>query len=453
MSEPETAPGTGAPAKATPGSKVLIAAGIGHFVEWFDMGIYGTLSTVIAANFFASGDPTAALLSTFAVFAAGFVIRPLGGLFFGPLADRIGRQKVLAIVVLTTSLSTFAIGVLPTYAAAGAFAPLLLVLARLVQGFGAGGETSSVVTLLFEYAPRKRRGFYSSFGDTFGFAAFVVGSGLALLLTATLGDASMTDWGWRLPFLLALPLGLSGLYLRLKLQDTPEFRALENAGEVTESPMRETLRTGARAMLALAGLIVIKGVAHWTLQTFMPSYLQTTLHFTKIQSFIAATVCLTVVAVAVPAAGALSDRIGRKPLLLAGTAGFVLLTWPALLLMSLGSTVLAVLGMVVLGLLMAAYDGAVSATMAELFPPRIRSGAIAIPYNIAVSLFGGTAPYIATWLISLTGYRLAPAYYIMFAAVITLVTVARFIRESAGPRVAVTGDRSLSSTSGAPASR
>ncbi|HVV14686.1 MFS transporter [Amycolatopsis sp.] len=434
MSEQVAMPGITEPAQAPPRGRVLFAAGAGHFVEWFDMGIYGTLSTVIAANFFASGDPTAALLSTFAIFAAGFVIRPLGGFFFGPLADRIGRQRVLAIVVLTTSLSTFAIGVLPTHAAVGALAPLLLVVARLVQGFGAGGETSSAVTLLYEYAPRNRRGFFSSFADTFGFAAFVFGSGLALLLTATMGDATMTSWGWRLPFLLALPLGLSGLYLRLKLDDTPEFRQLESAGEVTEAPMRESFRSGRKAMLVLAGLVVIKGVAHWTLQTFMPSYLQTTLHFTKVQSFIAATVCLAVVAAAVPAAGALSDRIGRKPLLIAGTAGFVVFTWPALLLMSLGSTVLAVVGMVILGLLIAAYDGAISATMAELFPPRIRSGAIAIPYNLAVSLFGGTAPYLATWLVSATGYKLSPAFYIMLAAVITLVTILRSVRETAGPR-------------------
>jgi MFS transporter, MHS family, proline/betaine transporter len=414
--------------------RVLFAAGAGHFVEWFDMGIYGTLSTIIAANFFAAGDPTAALLSTFAVFAAGFVIRPLGGLFFGPLADRIGRKRVLAIVVLTTSLSTFAIGVLPTYAVVGALAPGLLVLARLVQGFAAGGETSSAVTLLYEYAPAGRRGYFSSFADTFGFAAFVVGSGLALLLTASLGDATMTAWAWRLPFLVALPLGLAGLYLRMRLDDTPEFRRLADVGAVTTTPVRDSFRTSGRAMLALAGLVVIKGVAHWTLQTFMPSYLQTTLHFSKVQSFVAATVCLAVVAVAVPVAGALSDRVGRKPLLIAGTAGFVVLTWPAMLLMSLGSAVLAVLGMVVLGLLIAAYDGAVGATMAELFPPRIRSGAIAIPYNLAVSLFGGTAPYLATWLVAASGYRLSPAFYIMLTAAITLVTVVRAIRETAGPR-------------------
>lgn len=432
---------TSARTKDSSPRKVLIGAGVGHFVEWFDMGIYGTLSTIIAANFFAAGDPTAALLATFAVFASGFVVRPLGALFFGPLADRIGRQRVLAMIVIITSLATFSMGLIPAYASIGMFAPLLLVVARLVQGFAAGGETSSAVTLLFEYAPKNRRGYYTSFSSTFSFAAFVFGSGLVLTLTAILGDDAMTSWGWRLPFLIALPLGVIGMYLRLRLEDTPEFRRLEKAGKIAENPMRDSFRTGGKAMLALAGLVVIKGVGHWILQTFMPSYLQTSMHFSKVQSFAVTTVCLSVIAVGVLGMGALSDRVGRKPLLVGSTVGFIVLTWPALWLMSLGSFAWAMVAMVGLGLLLAAYDGAIAATMAELFPPQIRSGGIAIPYNIIVSLFGGTAPYVATWLIAATGNRLSPAFYVMFAATITLVTVLRYVSETVGPRATVTIER------------
>ncbi|MEU0242064.1 MFS transporter [Nocardiopsis sp. NPDC006198] len=414
--------------------KVLLATGIGHFVEWFEMGIYGTLATSIAANFFAPGDPTAALLSTFALFAVSFVVRPLGGLFWGPLGDRIGRQKVLALIVLITSGATFLIGVLPTYATVGALAPLLLVLARLVQGFAAGGESASATTLLFEYAPRGRRGFLTSWIDTFGFLAFVAGSGLALLLTTVLGDAAMGDWGWRIPFLLALPLGLVGLYLRVRMEDTPEFRRLEKLGEIAQSPVREAFRTGGTAMLLLAGMVVIKAVAHWTLQTYMPSHLAQTLGFSSVQSFQVTTACLAVVAVLVPFMGALSDRVGRKPLLVAGAGGFLLLSYPAFWLMSQGSFALAFLAMALLGVLIAAFDGAVSAAMAELFPPRTRNGAIAIPYNIAVALFGGTAPYLAGMLVAATGSPISPAFYIMFVAAISLGTVLR-LRETAGRRV------------------
>ncbi|MCX4835561.1 MFS transporter [Streptomyces sp. NBC_01016] len=423
------------PADATPSKRVLVAGSIGNFVEWFDIGIYGTLSSVIAGNFFAHGDQTAALLSTFAIFAVGFAIRPIGALYFGPLADRVGRNRVLAVTVLVTSASTFAIGVLPTYASIGAAAPLLLVLARLVQGFAAGGETSSAVSLLFEYAPRNRRGYYTSYGAALGFVAFVCGAGVALVLSLTFGDDQMASYAWRIPFLLALPLGIAGLYLRLKLDDTPEFRRLEEAGEVAESPIKETFRTSGRPMMILAGVIVLKGVAHWTLQTFMVSYLTDTMHFSQAQSFAASTICMGAVAVLIPCAGLLSDQVGRKPLLIAGALGLILLAWPCLLLMSYENAALAIVAMVILGLPIAAYDGAVNASMAELFPARIRTGAIAIPYNISVSLFGGTAPYIATWLVTSTGYNLAPSYYLMAAGLVTLVTVVLGVRETAGPRV------------------
>lgn len=431
-----SAPGTRPPSAPVPSRRVLVAGSIGNFVEWFDIGIYGTLSSVIAGNFFAHGDRTAALLSTFAIFAVGFAVRPLGGLYFGPLGDRIGRNRTLAITVIITSASTFAIGVLPTYATAGALAPLLLVLARLVQGFAAGGETSSAVSLLFEYAPRNRRGYYTSYAASLGFVAFVFGAGIALLLSLGFGDDQMSSYAWRIPFLLALPLGVAGLYLRLKLDDTPEFVRMEKSGEIAESPLKETFRTSAKPMLVLAGVIVLKGVAHWILQTFMVSYLTDTMHFGQAQSFAASTVCMGVVALLIPAAGLLSDRVGRRPLLIGGSVGLIALAWPCLLMMSYGNALLAVVAMVVLGLPIAAYDGAANASMAELFPARIRTGAIAIPYNISVSLFGGTAPYIATWLVSSTGYTLAPSYYLMFAGLLTLVTVVLGVRETAGPRAA-----------------
>ncbi|WP_420037146.1 MFS transporter [Streptomyces sp. cg28] len=436
MQEQTTAPvgqEAGAP-PATPSRRVLIAGSIGNFVEWFDIGIYGTLSSVIAGSFFASGDRTSALLSTFAIFAVGFAIRPIGALYFGPLADRVGRNRVLAITVLITSLSTFAIGVLPTYATVGALAPVLLVLVRLVQGFAAGGETSSAVSLLFEYAPRNRRGYYTSYGAALGFVAFVVGAGVALVLSVAFGDDRMASYAWRIPFLLALPLGVAGLYLRLKMDDTPEFVRMEKSGEVAKTPLRETLRTSGRPMLILAGVIVLKGVAHWTLQTFMVSYLTDTMHFSQTASFAASTVCMGAVAVLIPCAGLLSDRVGRKPLLIGGALGLIVLAWPCLLLMSYDNALLAVAAMVILGLPIAAYDGAANAGMAELFPARIRTGAIAIPYNISVALFGGTAPYIATWLVSSTGNDLSPSWYLMAAGLLTLVTVVLGVRETAGPR-------------------
>ncbi|MFE4214906.1 MFS transporter [Streptomyces sp. NPDC056844] len=421
--------------------KVLVAAGIGHFIEWYDVGTYGLLATFLAANFFVSGNPTAALLATFAVSAIGFVLRPLGGLFFGPLGDRIGRQRTLAIVVLLTSGSTFAMGVLPTYDSVGVLAPVLLVIARMVQGFGAGGETSNAVALLFEHSPRTRRGFMTSSMDGIGFIASVVGSGIALALITVLGNGAMTDWGWRIPFLLALPLGLVGLYIRLQLEDSPEFQELEATGGVAESPTKEAFRTGSRAMLVLCGILLLKAIAHWALVSFLPSFLSGDLGFSTSEAFTTTTVAIGVTAIAVPVMGALSDRVGRKPMLIAGSAGFVVLTWPAFYLMSLGSVVMAILAMLILGLLIAVFDGALSAMMAEQFPARIRSGAMAIPYNLVVSAFGGTVPYVATWLVATTGNRLAPSFYVMLLAAVTLGFAITSIRETAPRRTAVATDQ------------
>ncbi|MFE9053547.1 MFS transporter [Streptomyces mutabilis] len=418
-----------------------MAAGIGHFIEWYDVGVYGLLAAYLASNFFVSGNPTAALLATFAVSAIGFVLRPLGGLVFGPLGDRIGRQRTLAIVVLLTSGSTFAMGVLPTYDSVGILAPVLLVIARMVQGFGAGGETSNAVALLFEHSPRTRRGFMTSWMDGIGFIASVVGSGLALGLVTVLGDGAMSDWGWRIPFLLALPLGIVGLYIRMQLEDSPEFRELEATGGVSDSPTKEAFRTGSRAMLVLCGVLLLKAIAHWALVSFLPSFLSGDLGFSDSEAFATTTVAIGITAFAVPVMGAVSDRVGRKPMLVAGSAGFVVLTWPAFYLMSRGSVALAILAMLLLGLLIAVFDGALSAMMAEQFPPRIRSGAMAIPYNLVVSAFGGTVPYVATWLVSATGSRLAPAFYVMLLATVTLGFAITSIRETAPRRTPVVTDR------------
>lgn len=411
--------------------KVLLATGIGHFVEWFDFGLYGTLAAIIGAQFFHSGDAQSALLSSFAVFGAGFIMRPLGGLFFGSMGDRIGRKKVLALVIMLTSAATFVMGILPTYHQVGLLAPVLLVMVRLLQGFAAGGESAGATTFLAEYAPIKRRGFFTCWIDNFGFMAFVAGSGLVLLLTALLGDDAMSQWGWRLPFLLAGPMGLVGLFLRTQLEDTPEFKQIQQQGVINRAPLRTALTTAWAALLFCVGFVVIKAVGHWVLQTFMPSYLSQTLHFTRIAAYSITTVGLLAVAILVPVMGLLSDKYGRKPLMLLGCAGFILFTYPALMLMGQGDVWSAGAAMIMLGVFIAAFDGACNAAMAELFPTHIRYGGMAIAYNIAVAFFGGITPYFAAYLILSTGNTLSPAWYVMAAALITFITVLR-TRETAG---------------------
>ncbi|MEA9395915.1 MFS transporter [Lelliottia amnigena] len=411
--------------------KVLLATGIGHFVEWFDFGLYGTLAAIIGVQFFQAESPAVALLSSFAVFGAGFIMRPLGGLYFGSLGDRIGRQKVLATVILLTSGATFVMGLLPTFSQIGISATVLLVITRLIQGFAAGGESSGATTFLAEYAPTARRGYFTCWIDNFGFMAFVAGSGLVFLLTATLGEATMSDWGWRIPFLIAGPLGLVGLYLRKHLEDTPEFLEMVKSGKTEASPLRTAVTTAWGALLFCVGFVVIKAVGHWTLQTFMPSYLSTELHYSKLDSYAITTVGLFAIAVMVPFMGYLSDKFGRKPLMLAGCAGFILFTYPAMMVMARGDMLSAVLAMLLLGAFIAAFDGACSAAMAELFPTSIRYGGMAIAYNVAVAFFGGITPWFSAYLMTATGNPFSPAYYVMGAALITFLTVLR-AKETAG---------------------
>ncbi|WP_312606400.1 MFS transporter [Kosakonia cowanii] len=411
--------------------KVLLATGIGHFVEWFDFGLYGTLAAIIGLQFFQSSSPSVALLSSFAVFGAGFIMRPLGGLFFGSLGDRKGRQKVLATVILLTSGATFVMGLLPTYHQIGITATVLLVITRLVQGFAAGGESSGATTYLAEYAPTARRGYFTCWIDNFGFMAFVVGSGLVFLLTAALGESTMNDWGWRIPFLIAGPLGWVGLYLRRHLEDSPEFLEAMKSGQIETAPLRKAVTTAWRALLFCVGFVVIKAVGHWTLQTFMPSYLATELHFSKLNAYAITTIGLFSVAVLVPFMGYLSDKYGRKPLMLAGCAGFILLSYPAMMIMANGDVLSAVLAMVMLGAFIAAFDGACTAAMAELFPTNVRYGSLSIAYNFAVAFFGGITPWFSAWLITSTGDKFSPAFYVMGAALITFITVMR-ARETAG---------------------
>lgn len=411
--------------------KVLLATGVGHFVEWFDFGLYGTLAAIIGMQFFQASSPTAALLSSFAVFGAGFVMRPLGGLWFGSLGDRKGRQKVLANVILLTSGATFVMGLLPTWNQVGVLAPVLLVITRLVQGFAAGGETSGATTYLAEFAPQRQRGYFTCWIDNFGFMAFVAGSGLVFLLTASLGETAMNAWGWRIPFLIAGPLGIVGLYLRTRLEDSPEFTAAARAGKTTQAPLRTAVISAWRALLFCVGFVVIKAVGHWTLQTFMPGYLSTQLHFSKLDSYAITTIGLFAIAVMVPFMGYLSDRFGRKPLMLAGCGGFILFTWPAMMVMAQGDMLSAVLAMLLLGAFIAAFDGACSAAMAELFPTRVRYGGMSIAYNFAVAFFGGITPWFSAYLITATGNPFSPAWYVMGAALITFVTVMR-AKETAG---------------------
>ncbi|GAA1540068.1 glycine betaine/L-proline transporter ProP [Actinomadura kijaniata] len=421
--------------------KAVTASAMGNCIEWFDFGVFsaGVMTAIIGTVFFPGGED-GAVLRSFALLAAAFIARPFGGMFFGPLGDRIGRKRVLAMTIILMSGSTFVIGVLPGYETIGLAAPLVLLAVRLVQGFSAGGEYGGAATMIAEYAPTRRRGFFGSFLELGTLAGFVLGAALVFGVHQALGDEAMRAWGWRIPFLIALPLGLVGLYVRSRIEDTPAFRRMESRGETVRSPLRETLRHHGRMIAMLVAIVLLLNVADYTLLTFMPSYLTETMKMDATTGqLITIGVELAMMAVIVPL-GALSDRVGRRPLLLTAAVGFLVLSWPAFALMQTDDTLAVAAGYAVIGGLLVLILAVIGATFPAMFPTRVRYGAFAIGYNVSTALFGGTVAVVVGSLIKVTGSHSVPAYYLMLAAAIALVPILR-LPETAGVPIEEAGEK------------
>jgi MHS family proline/betaine transporter-like MFS transporter len=403
--------------------RVIAASFIGNFVEWFDYAVYGYLAATIATVFFPETDRTTGLLLTFAVFAISFFVRPLGGLVWGHVGDRIGRRSALSWSILIMSIGTFAIAFLPTYAAVGLLSPILLLVVRVVQGFSASGEYAGASSFLVEYAPANRRGVYAAVVPASTAAGLLFGSLLAALLTGVLSDGQMHSWGWRLPFLLAAPMGLIGRYIRTRLEDTPAFLALEAEHEVAKAPVLSIFKNHPRRLLLALGAALLNAVAFYVLLSYMPTYLSEELGFGATESFIATTVALTTYIVFIFLTGVASDRYGRRAVLLTASALFVLLTVPAFMLLDGAGFLTIVLIQILLGAMLTLNDGTLPSFLAEMFPTRVRYSGFAISFNVANAVFGGTAPFVATLLIAQTGSNIAPAWYLVAAAVVSGVAV------------------------------
>ncbi|MFF9115939.1 glycine betaine/L-proline transporter ProP [Streptomyces massasporeus] len=413
--------------------RAVKAAALGNAMEWFDFGVYSYIAVTLGKVFFPSGNPTAQLLSTFGAFAAAFLVRPLGGMVFGPLGDRVGRQKVLALTMIMMAAGTFAIGLIPSYATIGVGAPILLLVARLVQGFSTGGEYAGASTFIAEYAPDKRRGFLGSWLEFGTLAGYIGGAGLVTIMTALLSADDLTSWGWRIPFLIAGPMGIIGLYLRMRLEETPAFAAEAEKAENDrpKTPLREMVTGQWRALLLCVGLVLVFNVTDYMLLSYMPSYLTGQLHYDETHGLLVVLGVMAAMMIAQPFVGALTDRVGRRPVMATGCAGFLLLSVPALLLIREGSLLAVALGMGALGMLLVCFTASMPAALPALFPTKVRYGSLSIGFNVSVSLFGGTTPLVVTALIGATGNMMMPAYYMMAAAVIGGFAVWR-MAESAG---------------------
>lgn len=410
------------------GRRAVIAAIVGNTLEWYDFAVYGFFALTLAKLFFPTGDPTVSLLLTVATFGVGFIMRPVGALVLGTLADRRGRKLALSLTILLMALGTAMIGLAPTYATAGAWAPAIIVLARLIQGFSAGGEIGGATAFLVEHAPPARRGLYASWQQASQAGALLLGSLTGALLTGLLPPADIEAWGWRVPFLLGLLIAPVGLFIRFRVSETDSFKAIlrERAArpEASFSPLRDTLGKHRSAVVVGFGITIAWTVCTYFFLVTMPTYAVRQLGVPQSASFLANSVGLVLIVILAPVFGAWSDKVGRRPIMLAAACGILLSCWPLLFwLTHQPSVVNLVLAQIVFAVLIAGFSGPAPAAMAELYPPAMRSTGLSIAYNLAVTIFGGFAPFITTWLIVQTGSSLAPAWYVMLAAAISLTTL------------------------------
>ena len=412
--------------------RAIAASAIGNATEWFDYGIYAYGVTYISAALF-PGSTEEATLFALATFAISFLVRPFGGLFWGPLGDRVGRKAVLALTILMMAGATLCVGLIPSYDSIGFWAPVLLIILRMIQGFSTGGEYGGAATFMAEYAPDKKRGFCGSFLEFGTLAGFSLGAFLMLGVSSLLSDAAMQSWGWRLPFLLAAPLGLIGMYLRTRMEDTPVFRELEEKGQKeheTTTEFKDLLLGFWKPLLLLGGLVVALNVVNYTLLSYMPTYLQSEIGLSADGALVVPLIGMLTMMLFLPLAGALSDRVGRKPMWWASLTGLFVMAVPMYLLMGAGLAG-AVVGFAVLGLLYVPQLATISATFPAMFPAHVRYAGMAIAYNVSTSLFGGTAPAANDWLIQQTGSNLVPAYYMMASCVVGMVAL-YFVTETVG---------------------
>jgi MFS transporter, MHS family, proline/betaine transporter len=409
--------------------KAIWAAAIGNLLEWYDFGIYAYLASLIATKFFPNFDATASLLAAFAAYGVGFLARPLGGILIGRLGDTQGRKTALVLTIFLMAFGTVGIGLLPSYDIVGIWAPILLVILRLVQGIATGGEWGTSTAFMVEWAPQGRRGFLGSFQQVSAAGGALLGSAVAAVATS-LNSAAMLDWGWRVPFLLGVILLGVGAYLRQNVDETPSYEASRRAA--ADQPDVSGLPLGALAF----GFTIFWTVAYYMLLVWMPSFTQRFAGLSPSQALWSNAIGLIAMVIAVPFCGALSDRFGRRPLLTASAISIGLLSFPLFSLMTRGTGLALVLPIQILfGILLALYSGAGPAAISEIFPTHLRSTWMSSGYALAVAIFGGFAPFIATWLIQVTASPVSPTYlYLLPSAVISLLVIWR-LKETSGTQL------------------
>ena len=393
----------------------ILAASFGNAFEWYDFTVYALFAIYISKAFFPSSDPTTQLVKGFLAFGLGFVVRPLGSLVLGVYADLAGRKAALTLTVGLMALGVGLIAVAPSYLAIGAGAPILLLVARVLQGFSAGGETGGAAALLLEHAPPHRRGEFASWLQATMAASNIMGAVVAFVVTSLLSPAQLESFGWRLPFAFGLLIAPIGFWIRSTIQESPEF--LRTAGKANR-PLRTVLTLYPTRILRAFCLATMLTVSSYSLVIFMPTYVQNTFHYTARQAFGASVIANTVMVATCVVAGMLSDRLGRRTVMLFAATWEVVLVLPLLWLMQAHHAMASlVTAQCLLCLAVGGFIGTAPSAIAESFPAEVRSTGVSISYNLAVTIFSGFAPAVLTWLAGRGGIY-APGWYVMFAAAI-----------------------------------
>jgi MHS family proline/betaine transporter-like MFS transporter len=405
--------------------RVVISSTIGNALEWFDFTVFGLFAGILGKLFFPADNPNSSLLLTFATFGIAFAARPLGGLVFGLYADKHGRKTALVVMISLMAVGTGLLGFLPTYGAIGIAAPLLLLLARLIQGFSAGGEFGSASAMLIEFAPPGRRGYYGSFQMVSQSLAFGIGAAMAIGLNLGLSPDAFASWGWRVPFILGILIGPTGWYLRQRCDESPEFQAYLAEKAATAQPKKQTtlgqlFSEHPRELIASFCLIAAGTAINYVNAIFLPAYAAAELKLPLLNAQLGL-LCVSLANAAISVAtGALSDRIGRRAVIVPALIAYSVLFYLMLQRLAADPTTAHLWQLQMVAVFLGALAGPMPAFMTEIFPVGVRSTGASLMYNFAVMLFGGLAPFINTWLVQTTGNKAAPVYYILFAAAVGL---------------------------------
>lgn len=404
--------------------KAAVACFIGNFTEWFDYASYGYLAAVIGMVFFPDADPTAQLLSSFAIFAVSFIFRPIGAIFWGYLGDRKGRRWALSWSILLMAGSTFCIGLLPTYQVIGLFSAGLLLILRMVQGFSAAGEYAGAAIFLAESSPASKRGLYTSIVPASTATGLLTGSIVVTVLFAFLSDPQMQSWGWRIPFLIAGPLGFIGHYIRMHLEDTPEYQRFtekQKRSNQKHTPLRQLFLHYPKNVFSTFAVASLNAVAFYMILSYLPTYLSQELGYTPVESNVSGSIMLAVYIIIIFLMGHISDSVGRFKMLITASICFIFLTVPFFSLMRFGSIITVTLVAIAFSTILTINDSTLPTFLSEAFPTQVRYTGFALSFNGANAIFGGTAPFVLTWLIAQSKNVLAPAFYLCVVACFALV--------------------------------